>query len=86
MRKDMHKVIVERPRRGARFKLKRAGDEDIERLPMHLGPGRHHALNGTRAADIGVGKGYGEIDFVDGDKAVGRGRVGSRVEGVLHGP
>ena len=49
MRKDMFKVIVERPRRGADFRVNRsrlAGEDD---LPSRVGMKRFRSLNRTRS-------------------------------------
>ena len=49
MRKDMFKVIVERPRRGADFRVNRArlsGEDDV---PSRISMKRFRALNGTRS-------------------------------------
>lgn len=49
MREDMFKVIVERPRRGADFRINRsrlAGEDDV---PSRIGMKRFRALNRTRS-------------------------------------
>ncbi len=47
MRKDMFKVIVERPRQGARFRINRARLSDHEALPKRVGMKRFRTLNRT---------------------------------------
>ncbi len=47
MRKDMFKVIVERPRLGARFRINRARLADSEALPSRVGMKRFRKLNRT---------------------------------------
>ena len=47
MRKDMFKVIVERPRRGAGFRVNRMRHKGEDDLPSRVGMKRFRALNGT---------------------------------------
>lgn len=46
MRADMNKVLVERPRRGARFKAARMRTNDPEALPRQMGMRRYSAFVG----------------------------------------
>ena len=47
MRKDMFKVIVERPRHGAGFRVNRMRHKGEDDLPSRVGMKRFRALNGT---------------------------------------
>ncbi len=49
MRKDMFKVIVERPRRGAAFRLNRSRHASEDDLPSRVGMKRFRTLNRTRS-------------------------------------
>ncbi len=49
MRKDMYKVIVERPRRGAGFSMNRSRHSDADDLPHQVGMRKFRDLNGTRS-------------------------------------
>ena len=52
MREDMFKVIVERPRRGARLRLNRARLDGADDLPARIGMKRLRAINGTKSKSL----------------------------------
>ena len=52
MRQDMFKVIVEKPRRGARFRVNRNRLAGAEDLPTRIGYKRFRALNRTRTKSL----------------------------------
>ncbi len=49
MRKDMYKIIVERPRGGAGFTMNRSRHSDPDDLPHQVGMRKFRDLNGTRS-------------------------------------
>jgi len=50
MRSDMHKVIVERPRRGGGVRTRRGRRRDYDDLPSREGMKRRHVLAGSEKA------------------------------------
>ena len=52
MRKDMFKVIVERPRRGARFRVNRSRLTGDEALPSRVGMKRFRKINHTDTKEL----------------------------------